>query len=282
LEAVLQLLARIEARFMALRRQPADVAAALAEAVGCAGGGEPALAAAGQAMALAAQQPLLAYHNHHHVAEAVLAMGWLCAAARGLGLLEHRLAVLGVVAMAGHDLGHDGSPASGGRLEAQAAAAADRVSAAACVAAPDRAVLCAVILGTDPGQVAGNAARAGGQAPPGPLGPQVDRLRALANEADVLASLLPELGWDLADALAMEQGGQVSPSPSSCTGRLAFLRRYACFSPAATRLAMPSLQARMVSAFAVDGGAPEAGARMLDGMERTAARRRWRAALALA
>jgi hypothetical protein len=267
---------------MALRRRPADIAAAVATAVDCAGGGEPALAAAGQAMALAAQQPLLAYHNRHHVAEAVLAMGWLSGIARALGLLEHRLAMLGVVAMAGHDLGHDGSPASGGRLEARAAAAADSVSAVAGIAAADRAVLRAVILGTDPEQVAGNTARAGGQAPPGPLGPEVDRLRALANEADVFACLLPELGWELADALAAEQAGQVSPCPASCAGRLAFLRRYACFSPAATRLAMPALQARMVSAFAVGGGTPEAGARLLDGMERTAARRRWRAALVIA
>ena len=254
---------------MALRQQPADIAAALAAALNYAGGGEPALVAAGQAMALAAQQPLLPYHNRHHVAEAVLAMGWLSGIARALGLLERRLAVLGVVAMAGHDLGHDGSPASGGRLEAQAAAAAD--SAAAGIAAADRAVLRAVILGTDPEQVAGNAARAGGQLPPGPLGLEVDRLRALANEADVFASLLPELGWKLADALAMEQAGQISPCPSSCAGRLTFLRRYACFSPAATRLAMPALHARMVSAFAVGGGTPEAGAWMLDGMERTAA-----------
>ena len=267
---------------MAQRRRPADIAAALAEAVGFAGSGEPALAAAGQAMAAAAAQPGLPYHNRHHVAEAVLAMGWLGGVARRLGLLERRLAVLGVVAMAGHDLGHDGSPASGGRLEAQAAAAADRVSAAACVAASDRAVLRAVILGTDPEQVLGNIARADGLAPPGPLGPQVDWLRALANEADVFASLLPELGWELADALTTEQAGQVSPSPSSCAGRLAFLRRYHCFSPAAAELAVPSLHARMVSAFAVDGGTPEAGARVLDGMERGTARRRWCAALAMA
>jgi hypothetical protein len=45
---------------------------------------------------------------------------------------------------------------------------------------------------------------------------------------------------------------------------------------------MPALQARMVSAIAVGGGTPEAGARLLDGMERTAARRRWRAALVIA
>jgi hypothetical protein len=280
LEAILHLLPRVEARFVAQRRQPPDIAAALAEALGSAGSGEPALAAAGRAMALAAAQPGLPYHNRHHVAESVLAMGWLAGVARALGLLERRLAVLGVVAMAGHDLGHDGSPASGGRLEAQAAAA-DAAAAAAGVAARDRAVLRAVILATDPEQVAGNIARTGGMAPPGPLGPEVDRLCALANEADVFASLLPELGWELADALAVEQAGQVSPDPSSCTGRLAFLRRYHCFSPAAARLAMPSLQARMVSAFAVDGGTPEAGARMLDGMTRKAARRRWCATLAM-
>ena len=278
-EAVL-LLPGVEARFTELRRQPADIACALAEAFRWAGGSEPALVAAGRALAEAAEQPALPYHNRHHVAEAVLAMGWLVGTARSLGQLPGRLAALGVVAMTGHDLGHDGSPNSGGRLEAQAAARTEAASAAAGVKEADRAVLRAVILATDPEQVGSNAARANGELPPGPLGPAVDRLCAMANEADVLASLLPELGWELADALAEEQGGHVSPSPSSFAGRLAFLRRYHRFSTAAAHLDIPALQARMVGAFAIDGDTPEAGARALDTMDRATGRQRWRAALA--
>jgi hypothetical protein len=61
------------------------------------------------------------YHDQAHQAEATRAMGWLCATAHRQGLLTPEAAAAGVLAMAGHDLQHDGSHATPGRLEARSA-----------------------------------------------------------------------------------------------------------------------------------------------------------------
>jgi len=223
----------------------------------------------------------LPYHNRHHFAEAVLAMGTLCSVARELALISAAEAALGVVAMVGHDIGHDGSAAPGGVLEALAAAETVRISRMAGVNADRLGWLAYVIEGTDPAAVAANEARSAGNLPPGRFGVSADMLRSLANEADVLASLMPYLGLRLGDALAAERrlaGEPGADGIAGFSGRLAFLRLYAWFTPAAARMGLPDIvraQIDRLAAVAHGAGAgttPEDGAAALDRMEPCEAR----------
>jgi hypothetical protein len=121
------------------------VSAALAQTLS----GDPAppgAIAAGQAIAAAvaahaatfapANEP--AYHDQYHQAEATVAMGWLCGRARQLGLLAAETAVAGVLAMAWHDLQHDGSWPSPGVLEARSAKLTVALAAQAGLKSPPR------------------------------------------------------------------------------------------------------------------------------------------------
>ena len=241
-------LSELEARLLAMRALAPDLGRAFTDALSVATGALPTLQPAcplrqaGEALiasihANPGKSNELPYHNQYHFAEAVLAMGTLCAAARELGLISPVEAALGVVAMVGHDIGHDGSSASGGALEALAAAETVRISRSAGVPAEQLEWLAYIIAGTDPGAVAGNEDRSARILPPGRFGASADALRSLANEADVMASLLPHLGLRLGDALAAERrlaGG--ADRIATFGGRLAFLRLYAWFSPAATRM----------------------------------------------
>jgi len=138
-----------------------------------------------------------AYHDRHHVSEAVEAMIILTDAALEASQLSRELANLGILAMLGHDLGHDGSLASPGHLEA---IAVSRVTDLAQTLTPvEQDVLRQIILATAPDRVPANLARART-----PQATPLDLLAALANEADVLASLLPELGCVLTHLLAEE------------------------------------------------------------------------------
>jgi len=292
--AHLDTLSAVADRFTALRTRPPDLPGAVAAALAEVAGPEPSpdllpLQAAGTALAAkidasAAGHKEPPYHNRYHFAETVLAMGWLCSLAREQGLFSASLATLGVIAMTGHDWGHDGSLPDQGKLEGEAAA----VVLAVVAPLPDAGceVVRAVILGTDPAQVAANAARAAGKLPPGPLGPRVDLLCNLANEADVFASFLPALAWQQAEALANEWHGQ-PPGATVAThaGRLAFLRTYGCFSAPARSMGLADLRDRQVEAFTraakrLDAGAtPEAGAAALDRMPRAKAQALYAAVL---
>src|SRR5271166_4546523 len=191
-----------EAAMKRRRARPPDmhgaVAIALAEAL-CGDTPPPGADAAGQAIASAVAAHAIsflfrnepAYHNQYHQAEATIAMGWLCATARRLDLLGPAAAAAAVLAMAGHDLLHDGSIASPGTLEAHAA---DRTTALAARAGLDAAALATirrVILATDPAR--SSAERDAD-----------DLLCRLAQEADLFDSLTPQLGWRLSQALARE------------------------------------------------------------------------------
>jgi len=299
--AHLDTLSAIADRFTALRHRPPDLPGAVAAAFAAVAGPDPspdlqplqaagaklaaAIDAAADARAAADGRPELPYHNRHHFAETVLAMGWLCSLAREQGLCSAVLATLGVIAMTGHDWGHDGSPPNQGKLEAHSADAALAVIAPLPRAGCE--VVRAVILGTDPARVAENAARAAGRLPPGPLGPEVDALCNLANEADVFASFLPALAWQQAEALAAEWHGlPLATTVATHAGRLAFLRTYGCFSAPATRIGLADLRDRQVEAFARvaerlhAGATPEAGAAALDRMPRAEAHALYAAVLA--
>ena len=299
--ANLDTLSAIADRFKALRKRPPDLSGAVAAALAEAAGPDPSpdllpLQAAATRLArsideAAAGRPEPPYHNRYHFAETVLAMGWLCGLARESGLFSASVATLGVIAMTGHDWGHDGSISNHGRLEGSAAAAVLSVIAplpgAGCEPGAGCDIVRAVILGTEPARVAENAARARGRLPPGPLGPAVDALCNLANEADVFASFLPALAWQQAEALAAEWQGQ-PPGATVAThaGRLAFLRTYGCFSDPAMRMGLAELRDRQVAAFARvaerlhAGTTPEGGAAALDRMPRAEAHAFYAATLA--
>jgi len=287
-------LAAIAERFAAMRAAPPDLPHAVATAFATVAGPDPspelrALQAAGEKLARAIDasmqgRPELPYHNRYHFAEAVLAMGWLCRVARERGRFPASLAGLGIIAMTGHDWGHDGSSNGHGRLEREAADAVLRVVAPLPYSGSE--VVRTVIIGTDPSRVAENAARAAGKLPPGKLGRDVDLLCKIANEADVFTSFLPTLAWHQAAALAEEwRGTEAGVKVGKYAGRLAFLRTYDCFSTPARSLGLAALRDAQVDAFAHvaerlgSGASPEDGAAALDRMPREKARALYSAAL---
>ena len=220
-ESGLSTLRDLETRFQRDRQRPADVLAGWSS-------DDPALTrvarAIGQALDdHAGRVPEPAYHNRHHFAEAVVAMGTLCRIACAENLLSQRLADLGLLAMVGHDLGHDGSLALPGVLESRAAEAV--LALAEALGPADREILAHVIRHTDATTVPSNLARARA-----PGATALDHLTALANEADVLASLLPGLGLELSELLAAEwQPHDAARAAAACSfgGRVQFLTVYA-------------------------------------------------------
>jgi hypothetical protein len=230
----------------------------------------PALTRVAEAIAAALDRearalPEPAYHNRHHMAEAVHAMALLCRTACDQRWLRPSLAELGVLAMIGHDLGHDGSLPSPGVLEARAAQSVEAL--AHRLPAAQRRTLTRIILATDPATVPANLARARDPAATG-----LDRLIALANEADVLASLLPDLGLTLSERLAEEwRPHDPGRADAACSfsGRRSFLTIYAAPSEAACQLGLQACIARQLQAIT-----PE-----LDAMPRPEAIARYRARL---
>ena len=282
----------LEVRFQAMRQAPANLAGAFADAFAEATdgtAGSPLLQSlrnAGHAVAAAirahpGKSIVLPYHNPHHFAEATLAMGRLCAIAHERGQISADDAALGVVAMVGHDIDHDGVSILGGVLEAHAAAETARVARVHGVGEDALAWLVHVIEGTDPAALADNEARLAGTLPPGPFGARADQLRSLANEADVVGSLMPTLGLRLGEALSRERrqaGDPEADKMASFAGRLAFLRRYVRFTQAAIALGIACSVQVQITAFeraarALNAGAtPEDGAAALDRMDRDQAR----------
>jgi len=265
-----------EAVLLARRTRPADMAASVAEALRLAHGAPvPAdLVAAGQRIAAAvaahgasfAPGAEPAYHDRHHQAEATLCAGWLARAAREAGQLSARRAALCVIAMAGHDLLHDGSvDGPSGLLEARSAAAT--LALAHDLPAAEREEIRALILVTDAAQ-------------PAP----VATAPVLMREADLFGSLTPCLGWRLSRALAREwqAANHAEASKIACfAGRLELLRRLPGFSAAAVAQGLAEARAVQIEALARAGDAPtpEASAALLDAMSAEAAQARYCAAL---
>ncbi len=266
------------------RARPPDMRGAVAAALAEALRGEtapPGAEAAGQAIAAAvaahadsflpANEP--AYHNQYHQAEATIAMGWLCATARHLDLLGPESAAAAVLAIAGHDLLHDGSIPPPGTLEAHSA---DRTTALAAQAGLDAAALATirrVILATDPAR-------------PSAERDADDLLCRVAQEADLFGSLTPEHGWRLSQALAREvraAGLRPAPPLDSFRGRLHLLRGQRPATPAGKRLGLDAAVADQIAALAtLGGGDTQRGAAALDARPPEQARADYLAALAAA
>lgn len=218
----------------------------------------------------AKRRPEPPYHSRHHIAETIHAMELLCKQAVEKDLITPDLAQLGVLAMVGHDLGHDGSLPDRGHIEVRAAIRV--ASLASDLGSISVGLLNRVILSTSPAMVRSNLARARA-----PGATQIDILCALANEADVLASLLPSLGWELAELLAAEWSAQDSTraeAAKSFSGRHSFLQIYANPTPASAALGIDRMVARQIKAFTPDGP------RALDALRRTEAKAKYRNRLA--
>jgi hypothetical protein len=276
-----------EQRLAERRAHAPDLRRVVAEALQDALGTEPAppgCLAAGRAIADAIEahgasfapgrEP--AYHDRHHQADVVTAMGWLAGIARRLRSLQAHLAAAGVLAMAGHDLLHDGSAGAAGRLEARSAAFVADLAGAAGMDEASIVMMRRVILATDIGRSA--AAKAAD-----------DLLCRLGQEADLFASLTPVLGWSLGEALAHEwraAGVTTMPPVDSFAGRLGWLRglRPPTRAGEALGLAAASADQRAAFAWAVRGlgleaATPDQAAAALDALPRPEARMRYLAAL---
>lgn len=275
-DPALSALRQAEARMLTRRLGHADPAGAVAEALREAGDGRvpPALAAAGARIGAAVEAHGTGfapgtepdYHDRHHQAEATLAMGWLAGMARRAGLIDAHTALLGVLAMAGHDLLHDGNgTVAPGTLEARSADAT--LALLPGLPEPDRAEIRRLILLTD-------------LHAPAPA----DLLGRLAREADLFGSLTPCLGWRLSAALAREIlrcGMRGADTIATHAGRLALLRAVPAPTDAARRLGLGEARDMQIAAMADAGSpiSPEAGAAALDRLPPEEARRRYRAAL---
>jgi hypothetical protein len=278
---------RLEAAFLARRAGAPDVPGALEDALASACGGIPeATPAVAAARAIAAEVERFgasfpagaepAYHDRHHQAEAVLAMGRLCGLARRAGRLSMADAVLGVAGMAAHDLHHDGRiPSEPLALERRSAEGAVRIAAAAGASRDWCEALSRLVLGTampQPGE-----------------SEEVPLLRRLAHEADVCGSVLPRLGWRLSRAMASELRAAGAPGatvPGTHAGRLAFLGSIPRLTAEAEALGLGAAIRSQRAAYALCGArlaaaaTAEAGAAALDRLARDDAEARLDAALA--
>ncbi|MBR0652270.1 hypothetical protein GXW78_21620 [Roseomonas terrae] len=226
-------------RVLSARRDgPADLASAceqaLAAATGAAADASPAARAA-RAIAAAVErhgesfppggEP--AYHDRHHQAETILAMGWLAGLARQLGRMDAHEAATAVAAMAGHDLLHDGSVAGPrGVLEQRSADASAAIAAAEGLDADGIAMIRRMIAATTWPWRDSEAS---------------DLPCRLAREADLFASALPDLGPRLARRLLTElaaAGQQDAGMVASHASRLGLLRMLPTPSPPATLLGL--------------------------------------------
>lgn len=179
-----------------------------------------------------------AYHDRHHQAEAVIAMGWLAGAARRLALIGAEEAELAVLAMTAHDLLHDGGVhAERGLLERRSADAAAAIAAAQGVAPEHVAELRRIILATTWPWVEEEAP---------------DLLCRLAREADLFGSSLPVLGMRLSRLLALELAAAGQPAAETVAGhgaRLALLRLMPPPTPAAQVLGLGTTRAAQLAAY---------------------------------
>ena len=251
-QALERVLAGVPARPGAMRAAAAIADAVVAHAVSFAPAPEP------------------PYHDQYHQAEATFAMGLLCTAARDLVLIDATEAAAGVLAMAGHDLLHDGSPAPAGVLEAISAKRACALAAAAGMDYAHVAIIRRVILATATDLV--------------PEAPCDDLLSRLAQEADLFASLTPNLGWRLGQALAREwRSADYAPAwrPDTFAGRLHLLRTLRPMTKAGQQLGLAAAVADQTAAFALLGdGDADRGAALLDTLPPGVACARFAASLA--
>lgn len=181
-----------------------------------------------------------AYHNRLHIADTLVCMTYLLKAARFLdvpGARKPSVAAMALSIMAGHDFLHPGgSNAQPGEFEARAVQDLQPFMLAADLPEADRKDLAHCIMATDPVRVKDfhlqvRSRRFDLKQP--------DCLAVLVQEADIMASTLPQTSDSLTQSLSREW----APSQPVAAGqlllpqnRLLFLEHAALFSSPAARL----------------------------------------------
>lgn len=193
-----------------------------------------------------------AYHNRLHIADTLAGITYLLRAARALrvpGADAKPLNAIALAIMAGHDFLHPGgSNARPGQFETQAIADLEPLMRAAGVSPADQALLSHCVLATDPVRV--KSFHQSVSARSFDLW-EADCLAVLVQEADILASTLPQTQQALTQALATEwahrqpEAARKLLQPQS---RLLFLEHAALFSsPAAHALGLPRVKALQIA-----------------------------------
>jgi len=192
------------------------------------------------------------YHNRLHIADTLVCMTHLLLALRmqsqpGAG--QAHLEALCLAIMAGHDFAHPGgSNAFPGQFETLAVQALEPLMREAGVDKRDQEVLAHCILLTDPLCV--KSAHQAAASVPFHLG-ELQWMTVLVQEADILASTLPETQQSLTQALSREW---MPSNPDAAAklllpfSRMMFLEHAALFSsPASRLLQLHEVKARQVS-----------------------------------
>lgn len=205
----------------------------------------------GRERASADREP--AYHNRLHMADALACMTHLLLALRAQGLEGAgvaRLEALALAVMLGHDFMHPGgNNAFPAQLERMSVQALQPLMQSSHLHAADQQALAHCILMTDP-----TAVKPAHQAIVGrafELG-DPDWMSILAQEADILASTLPQTQQALTEALASEWQHSNPEAAAKLLlpgSRLMFLEHAALFSsPAAHYLGLNEIKSRQIIA----------------------------------
>lgn len=193
-----------------------------------------------------------AYHNRLHVADTLVCMTYLLKAsvhAQVPGAKLPQVSALALAIMAGHDFLHPGgSNSQPGEFESRAVQDLQPWMQSAGMSPVDRQDLAHCILATDPTRV--KAFHLDVRSRPFDLR-QRDCLAVLVQEADILASTLPQTQQGLTQALSREwQSTQPAAAQKLLLpqNRLLFLEHAALFSsPAAQFLGLDRVKLRQVS-----------------------------------
>lgn len=198
-----------------------------------------------------------AYHNRDHTAEAVFSAEALLAAEPLSASQKQRHSLRLLVAMMAHDLGHTGAFGSPkGSLETASAEAFERVWDEFAPHPPtlqsnsERGAIRSLVLGTEFTEGPRRNAEAQAQDPSS----IVSRLHVLANDADILASVLPQTGPERGRLLAQEwtEAGPHAAGPAAVVGtwagRLGFLKAIRLNSRGAEAMGATALREQEIAA----------------------------------
>jgi len=194
-----------------------------------------------------------AYHNRLHFADTLWCMTALLLACRQASVeprLQDEQEMLAILVMVGHDFHHDGRVNQHlMEMENRSVTLAAPVLDQFGIAEDDLECMKRLVQHTDPTTVAENHSVALQR--PFNIGEQA-WLQVLVNEADVLASSLPEYGESLGEALSREWAAKhadMAKSVISPAGRLYFLEKVAIFStPGSRRLGLQQLREMQIAA----------------------------------
>lgn len=192
-----------------------------------------------------------AYHNRLHIADTLVCMTYLIKTSVALsvpGADKPLVAAMALSIMAGHDYLHPGgSNSKPGEFEARAVQDLQPLMSIAGLSEDDRQNMADCIMATDPARVKGfhlqvRTKRFDLQ--------QSDCLAVLVQEADILASTLPQTSTGLTESLAREWAPNQPEAADKLLmpqNRLLFLEHAALFSsPAARSLGLDAVKLRQV------------------------------------